>query len=52
MINMEVTLNDKEIKEFYELCARERISPAQKIGDLVHGFILAEGVKHQIAKAG
>lgn len=52
MKNLEVTLTDKEIKDFNALCTKEGICPAQKIGELIHGFILTEGVKHQIAKAG
>ncbi|MGN0851818.1 MAG: hypothetical protein ACI4Q3_00405 [Kiritimatiellia bacterium] len=50
MQNIEVTLSDKEIKDFNELCAERNVCPAQKIGELIHGFILAEGVKHQIRK--
>lgn len=42
----EVDLSDDEAREFDELCAREKVYPAQKIGELIHGFILAEGVKH------
>lgn len=48
MCNIEVTLTDVEIREFNELCARRNVCPAQKIGEMIHGFILAEGVKHQI----
>ena len=43
----EVSLSAEEIKEFDELCARQHVHPSQKVGDLIHGFLLAEGVKHQ-----
>lgn len=49
--NLEVNLTDKEIKEFNDLCAVQHIHPAQKIGDLIHGFILSEGVKHLARKS-
>ncbi len=42
---LEVNLTDKEVKEFNELCAIQHIHPAQKIGELIHGFVLSEGVK-------
>ena len=48
MCNIEVTLTDAEIRRFNELCARHNVCPAQKIGEMIHGFILAEGVKHRI----
>ena len=48
MCNIEVTLTDTEIRDFNELFARHNVCPAQKIGEMIHGFILAEGVKHQI----
>jgi len=46
----EVKLTDDEMKAFDELCVKQNICPSQKIGDLIHGFILAEGVKHQTTK--
>lgn len=49
--NLEVNLTDAEFKDFNEMCARQHIYPAQKIGDLVHAFVLSEGVKHRIRKS-
>lgn len=47
MANLEVNLTAEEINTFNEYCAARGICPAEKIGELVHGFILSEGVKHQ-----
>ena len=47
MANLEVDLTADEIKTFNEYCAKRGICPSQKIGELVHGFILSEGVKHK-----
>lgn len=46
MVNFETDLSEKEIRDFNELCEQRGVCPAQKIGEIVHGFILAEGVKH------
>lgn len=46
MVCLETDLTEKEVKEFNEACNIRGICPAQKIGEIVHGFILAEGVKH------
>lgn len=48
MCSIEVKLTDAEIRDFNDLCARHNVCPAQKIGEMIHGFILAEGVKHRI----
>ena len=51
MVTIETELSDAEIDEFNEQCSKRGICPAQKIGELIHGFILAEGVKHRILEA-
>ena len=48
--NVEVSLSKKEIEAFHRLCLEQNTYPARKIGELIHGFLLAEGVKHQIKK--
>lgn len=48
MISIETDLTPEEITEFNNRCAEIGVCPAQKIGELIHGFILAEGVKHRI----
>lgn len=50
MVMMEVNLSDDELQEFNKLCADKGICPAEKIGEIMHGFILSEGVKHRIRK--
>lgn len=51
MVTLETELSDAEVSEFNELCAQRGVCPAQKIGEMIHGFILAEGVKHRILEA-
>ncbi len=51
MRTLETNLSDKEIKKFNKICERRGINPAKKVGELIHGFLLAEGVKHQIKKS-
>lgn len=41
-----VNLTDEEIKAFNDMCACRDVIPAKKIGELIHGFLVAEGVKH------
>ena len=48
MVAFETNLTNDEVREFYELCSRQGVCPAEKIGDLIHGFLLAEGVKHRV----
>lgn len=56
MMEVEVDLSQDEIDEFNRVCSESGACPAQKLGDLVHDFILAFGVKHRFfegaAKAG
>ena len=47
----EVELTTDELKAFDEMCARLNVCPAQKVGELIHGFLLAEGVKHRMGKS-
>lgn len=49
-ITMTTSLSQKEIKEFDKICRDRGILPAKKIGDLIHGFLVSEGVKHLKAK--
>lgn len=51
MVMLEANLSDKELEAFNRLCTKEGVCPAEKIGEIVHGFLLAEGVKHRIQKA-
>lgn len=51
MRNYEVDLTDAELKNFNDHCAEQNICPAQKIGELIHGFLVAEGVKHHIQES-
>ena len=46
IVNIEVDLSVEEIEEFNRSCSESGVCPAQKLGELVHGFIIAEGVKH------
>ncbi len=48
--NVEVSLSKKEVDAFNRLCLEQNTYPARKIGELIHGFLLAEGVKHQIKR--
>ena len=50
MVELETNLTKEEAQAFYDLCAKQGICPAEKIGTLVHGFILSEGVKHRLGK--
>ena len=50
MVSLETDLTEKEIKDFNDVCDNRGVCPAQKIGEIIHGFILAEGVKHLLRK--
>lgn len=50
IINLPTALTEKEVRDFNDLCKKAGILPAKKIGELVHGFLVAEGVKHQRQK--
>lgn len=50
MMEVEVDLSQDEIDEFNRVCSESGACPAQKLGDLVHAFILAFGVKHRFLK--
>lgn len=52
LIMMPTDLSEKEIAQFMQMCEERGESAARKIGELIHGFIIAEGVKHRMmAKA-
>lgn len=44
----ETTLTTAEVREFTNLCVKQNVEPAKKVGELIHGFVLAEGVKHRM----
>jgi hypothetical protein len=50
-INLPTKLSNKEVEEFNKMCHDKGILPAVKIGELIHGFLVAEGVKHQVKSA-
>ena len=43
-------LAQREIDKFNRHCESMGIDPARKIGDLMRGFLVAEGVIHQVVK--
>lgn len=47
MVMFEVALTDDELKRFVEICVQSGVCPAVKIGQLVHGFVLSQGVIHR-----
>ena len=47
LIQMPTNLSSKEVAVFNRLCEERGESPARRIGELIHGFLVAEGVKHQ-----
>lgn len=49
LIQLPTYLTKKEVAEFDKICAENGTLPAKKIGELIHGFLVAEGVKHQAA---
>lgn len=46
----ETTLTTAEVREFTNLCVKQNVELAKKVGELIHGFVLAEGVKHLVRK--
>ena len=47
LIQLPTNLTQKEVLEFERICAEQGTLPAKKIGELIHGFLVAEGVKHR-----
>lgn len=47
LIQLPTALSYKEIEAFNRICQEQGVLPAKKIGELIHGFLVAEGVKHQ-----
>lgn len=52
MVDIEVDLSADEIIEFSDMCSESGVCPAQKLGELIHGFLVAEGVKHRCMSEG
>lgn len=50
-VTFEVDLSDDEYRELEELCRSEGVDVREKLGALVHGFVVAEGVKHRLESA-
>jgi hypothetical protein len=46
IVNLPTSLSSKEIEEFNRICKEQGQLPAKKIGELIHGFLVVEGVKH------
>ena len=51
LIDMPTNLSQKEYDEFVKTCSEQGVLPAKKVGELIHGFLVAEGVKHREAAA-
>ena len=47
---MTTSLAQSEIDKFERHCRRIGVDPARKVGDLMRGFLVAEGVIHQVIK--
>ena len=43
---LETNLKTREIEQFIEICNRDKILPERKVGQLIHDFVFAKGVKH------
>lgn len=47
LIDLPTNLTAEEYAEFVKTCSAQGVLPAKKVGELIHGFLVAEGVKHQ-----
>ena len=47
LIQMPTNLSSEEVAAFNRLCEERGESPSRRIGELIHGFLIAEGVKHR-----
>ena len=47
LIDLPTNLSEEEYARFIKTCSEQGVLPAKKVGELIHGFLVAEGVKHQ-----